>query len=131
MSIVQQQVIDFNQRIQSKDIQIEQNNSILQEHIQSTKIDIEKIEQIHYYEIQKLQTLLKFTFCCCELEERTMVFTNLIAKLVHQHIDHSGGVVNRNLGDAFVAVWKVELAKSSDLCSDTSDDERHSWAKWN
>ena len=70
----------------------------------------------------------EFTFCCCELEERTMVFTNLIAKLVHQHIDHSGGVVNRNLGDAFVAVWKVELAKSSDLCSDTSDDERHSWA---
>ena len=56
--IVQQQVIDFNQRIQSKDIQIEQNNSILQEQIQSTKIDIEKIEQIHYYEIQKLQTTL-------------------------------------------------------------------------
>lgn len=49
-----------------------------------------------------------FTDCCEVLEEETMIFTNCIAAVVHSRVHSSGGVVNKNIGDAFLAVWKVK-----------------------
>lgn len=35
-----------------------------------------------------------------------MIFTNQIAQIVHSNIDLYGGASNKNLGDAFLLVWK-------------------------
>ena len=48
-----------------------------------------------------------FTDCCEVLGEDTMIFTNSIANIVHNLVHDSGGVVNKNIGDAFLTVWKV------------------------
>ena len=49
-----------------------------------------------------------FTDCCEVLEEETMIFTNSIASVVHSRVHSSGGVVNKNIGDAFLTVWKIK-----------------------
>ena len=58
-----------------------------------------------------------FTDCCEVLEEETMIFTNCIASVVHSRVHSSGGVVNKNIGDAFLAVWKIKKVKPHDLNS--------------
>lgn len=35
-----------------------------------------------------------------------MVFVNEIAKIVHSLVDHYSGAANKNIGDAFLLVWK-------------------------
>lgn len=50
-----------------------------------------------------------FTDCCEVLEEETMIFTNQIAKVVHSLVHTSKGSVNKNIGDAFLTVWKVSI----------------------
>eukprot|EP00949_MAST-11_sp_MAST-11-sp1_P004261 g4261.t1 len=49
-----------------------------------------------------------FTDCCEVLEESTMIFTNKIAKVVHRQVHKSHGSVNKNIGDAFLTVWKLK-----------------------
>ena len=56
-----------------------------------------------------------FTDCCEILEEETMIFTNCIASVVHSRVHSSGGVVNKNIGDAFLAVWKVKQILPHDI----------------
>ena len=58
-----------------------------------------------------------FTDCCEVLEEETMVFTNAIASIVHNRVHSSGGVVNKNIGDAFLAVWKIKAVPVTDDAS--------------
>jgi class 3 adenylate cyclase len=41
------------------------------------------------------------------LEEETLVFVNAISEVVHSCADTFGGSINKNLGDAFIAVWKL------------------------
>ena len=48
-----------------------------------------------------------FTDCCEVLREAVMIFTNQIARIVHSSVHASGGDVNKNIGDAFLAVWKL------------------------
>ncbi len=40
------------------------------------------------------------------LQERTMSFVNQIANIVHTSVDLFTGAVNKNIGDAFLCVWK-------------------------
>lgn len=40
------------------------------------------------------------------LQEQTMIFVNEIADLVHTSVDRFGGAANKNIGDAFLCVWK-------------------------
>lgn len=51
-----------------------------------------------------------------------MIFTNQIASVVHRRVHKSGGSVNKNIGDAFLAVWKVEKSGEGEnsvvLCTD-------------
>jgi len=35
-----------------------------------------------------------------------MVFVNKVAKIVHKNVDRYGGSTNKNIGDAFLLVWK-------------------------
>jgi class 3 adenylate cyclase len=48
-----------------------------------------------------------FTDCCEVLNEDTMIFTNGIASIVHDLVEGNGGTVNKNIGDAFLSVWKL------------------------
>ena len=40
------------------------------------------------------------------LEERTMLFVNEVAEIVHSSVDRFKGATNKNIGDAFLSVWK-------------------------
>lgn len=40
------------------------------------------------------------------LEERTMLFVNEVAEIVHSSVDRFKGSTNKNIGDAFLSVWK-------------------------
>jgi hypothetical protein len=42
------------------------------------------------------------------LQEKTMVFINEIAEIVHSSVDRFGGAANKNIGDAFLVVWKLD-----------------------
>merc|ERR1719247_684889 len=56
-----------------------------------------------------------FTDCCEVLKKDTMIFTNSIAHIVHKLVEDSGGHVNKNIGDAFLSVWKLkEIAASEE-----------------
>jgi len=41
------------------------------------------------------------------LEEDIMVFVNEIADIVHSCVNSFGGATNKNIGDAFLNVWKL------------------------
>lgn len=41
------------------------------------------------------------------LEEKIMVFVNRIAYIVHSITDKYMGTANKNVGDAFMLVWKA------------------------
>ena len=37
-----------------------------------------------------------------------MNYVNLIADVVHSEVDRYGGSANKNMGEAFLLVWKIE-----------------------
>ena len=41
------------------------------------------------------------------LQDRVMVFVNQVAEVIHALVDIYGGNANKNIGDAFLLVWKV------------------------
>ena len=43
------------------------------------------------------------------LQEEVMLFVNNIAHIVHSVTDHFMGTPNKNIGDAFLLVWKFSL----------------------
>lgn len=47
-----------------------------------------------------------FTDATEVLQEEVMVFVNEIAEVIHSHVDKFGGNPNKNIGDAFLLVWK-------------------------
>jgi class 3 adenylate cyclase len=49
------------------------------------------------------------------LQEETMEFVNSIAKIVHMEVAMHGGATNKNVGDAFLCVWRfpVQLSDGS------------------
>ncbi len=40
------------------------------------------------------------------LEEKVMLFVNEVAEIVHSTVDKYHGAANKNIGDAFLLVWK-------------------------
>jgi hypothetical protein len=42
------------------------------------------------------------------LQEKVMIFVNEIAEIVHQTTSEYGGSANKNIGDAFLLVWKFD-----------------------
>jgi class 3 adenylate cyclase len=49
----------------------------------------------------------KFTDTTECLKEEVMVFTNKIGSIVHNAVHHFEGAANKNIGDAFLMVWKI------------------------
>lgn len=50
----------------------------------------------------------KFTDTTEVLQEQVMIFVNEIAEIVHDLASEYGGSANKNIGDAFLLVWKFE-----------------------
>eukprot|EP00743_Colponemidia_sp_Colp-15_P004114 GILK01004442.1.p1 GENE.GILK01004442.1~~GILK01004442.1.p1 ORF type:complete len:836 (-),score=113.06 GILK01004442.1:537-3044(-) len=58
-----------------------------------------------------------FTDATEVLQEGVMVFVNQIAEIVHSVVDRYGGSANKNIGDAFLLVWKLP-----EINSETAND---------
>ena len=50
----------------------------------------------------------QFTNATEILQTRVMTFVNTIAEIVHSVVDRFGGAANKNIGDAFLLVWKFK-----------------------
>jgi hypothetical protein len=37
-----------------------------------------------------------------------MVYVNTLAEIVHSRVDEYGGAANKNIGEAFLLVWKFD-----------------------
>lgn len=42
------------------------------------------------------------------LQTQVMLFVNQIAEITHSQVDKFGGSANKNIGDAFLLVWKFK-----------------------
>jgi cell shape-determining protein MreC len=45
------------------------------------------------------------------LQQDVMLFVNKLAHITHSHVVASGGAPNKNIGDAFLLVWKLDCSK--------------------
>lgn len=48
-----------------------------------------------------------FDLCTGKLEDEIMTFLNTIARIVHDEVTRWGGSCNKNLGNAFLMVWRI------------------------
>ena len=59
-----------------------------------------------------------FTFATEGLQQDVMIFVNKIAEITHRHVINSGGHPNKNIGDAFLLVWKLKSGKNTNSSGD-------------
>ncbi|KAL7472492.1 hypothetical protein ACHAXS_012863, partial [Conticribra weissflogii] len=59
-----------------------------------------------------------FTFATEGLQQDVMLFVNKIAEITHRHVVDSGGHPNKNIGDAFLLVWKLKSGKNTNSSGD-------------
>lgn len=59
-----------------------------------------------------------FTFATEGLQQDVMIFVNKIADITHRHVVKSGGHPNKNIGDAFLLVWKLKSGKNTNSSGD-------------
>ena len=57
----------------------------------------------------------QFTDTTEVLQEEIMEFVNAIAHIVHSEVAYHGGAANKNIGDAFLLVWKLPTSRLKDL----------------
>ena len=50
-----------------------------------------------------------------------MLFVNEIGELVHSVCDHYSGAANKNVGDAFLLVWRFEEEEDFTVNEETED----------
>ena len=63
-----------------------------------------------------------FTFATEGLQQDVMIFVNKIAEITHKHVVESGGHPNKNIGDAFLLVWKLKSGKTTNSSGDLQKD---------
>ena len=52
-----------------------------------------------------------------------MTFVNQIAEITHSSVKKYGGQANKNIGDAFLLVWKLKLKDSQNIIQNITDEE--------
>jgi class 3 adenylate cyclase len=60
-----------------------------------------------------------FTDATEVLQEDVMIFVNQIGEIVHNVVDFYSGAPNKNIGDAFLLVWKFD---EKDIVRDSKGD---------
>jgi class 3 adenylate cyclase len=61
------------------------------------------------------------------LKEEVLIFVNTVAQIVHSEVSGSQGAANKNIGDAFLLVWKLKGNRQSNIKTvlDNSLDEQY------
>mmetsp|Transcript_58280 Transcript_58280/g.138858 ORF Transcript_58280/g.138858 Transcript_58280/m.138858 type:complete len:870 (-) Transcript_58280:61-2670(-) len=62
-----------------------------------------------------------FTHTTEVLQDKVMVFVNQVAEIVHRIVDSYHGAANRNIGDAFLIVWRMHEDSDAAMRSKTAD----------
>lgn len=62
------------------------------------------------------------------LQEEVMVFVNKIAAILHELTVRCGGAPNKNIGDAFLLIWKVAAHEENEEGEEDDDDDSSSFA---
>eukprot|EP01137_Pigoraptor_chileana_P030667 Opistho-2@17468 len=57
------------------------------------------------------------------LKEKVMVFVNSVAEIVHEGVHKNGGAPNKNIGDAFLLVWRAADGDGGDDAQDDPSDQ--------
>merc|ERR1712232_201532 len=65
--------------------------------------------------------LRNFTDTTEVLQDRVMVFVNQVAKIVHSIVDEWHGAANRNIGPAFLIVWRMRENFDGDMKTKIGD----------
>ncbi|SOV18566.1 adenylyl cyclase alpha [Plasmodium gaboni] len=65
------------------------------------------------YSVFSFCDIRNFTEITEVLKEKIMIFINLIAEIIHECCDFYGGTINKNIGDAFLLVWKYQKKEFS------------------
>lgn len=63
-----------------------------------------------------------FTLVTEGLQQDVMIFVNKIAEILHRNVVKSGGHPNKNIGDAFLLVWKLKSGKNTHSSGDLQKD---------
>eukprot|EP00804_Cyclotella_cryptica_P031221 CCRYP_020319-RA/>CCRYP_020319-RA protein AED:0.07 eAED:0.07 QI:0/0.85/0.87/1/0.57/0.37/8/2080/875 len=72
--------------------------------------------------------IMSFDLCTEKLEDEIMTFVNSVARIVHDEVTRWGGTCNKNLGNAFLMVWRIGDEKS--LSDYRRVGRRHSGSSW-
>ena len=67
------------------------------------------------YGIYGFCDIRNFTDATEILTEDVLMFVNAIAEVVHEEVDLALGGANKNIGDAFLVVWKLKGDHDSDI----------------
>merc|ERR1711939_286267 len=59
------------------------------------------------------------------LQEDVMVFVNSIGQIVHEAVHRNGGAPNKNIGDAFLVVWKLGKETREDFEKEAEMEEKN------
>lgn len=59
----------------------------------------------------------EFTSATEILQEDVLLFVNKVAQITHKYVVESGGSPNKNIGDAFLLVWKLSSTKDGQRCN--------------
>jgi len=62
---------------------------------------------IHVDAVYAFFDIRNFTGITEKLQGEVMIFVNLIASVIHKAVKGAGGFPNKNIGDAFLVVWKT------------------------
>jgi hypothetical protein len=79
------------------------------------KFEIDFLSEAHtVYGIYGFCDIRNFTDATEILTEDVLLFVNAIAEVVHSEVGASEGGANKNIGDAFLVVWKL-ISENSDI----------------
>lgn len=94
----------------------EAGNQVFSKTLQSDSFEIDTFKEAKVvYAIFGFCDIRNFTDCTEILKEGVLVFVNTIAEIVHTEVNLSFGSPNKNIGDAFLLVWKLKGVRESNI----------------
>lgn len=94
----------------------EAGNQVFTKILQSDSLEIDFFKEARViYAIFGFCDIRNFTDCTEVLKEEVLFFVNSLAEIVHTEVANSLGSANKNIGDAFLLVWKLKNIKDSNI----------------
>lgn len=94
----------------------EAGNSLLSKILYTKEFQIDFLSEAQYvYGVYGFCDVRNFTDATEILKEDVLLFVNAIADVVHEEVHLSEGGANKNIGDAFLVVWKLTSDKESHI----------------